>query len=112
MANQPTPRQNRVKKLREEHGWSQKELGKKIGAIKETIYKIESGHQGITEAQQFALSEVFNVTIENLYENAARLDTSSDEAIPFTPSIADIAAGFPLHESLRWYRIVKSRSFG
>lgn len=52
----------RLKKLRKEHGLTQEELGKSIGASKGTIYQYESGQRKPNFEYMKKLEEFFKVS--------------------------------------------------
>ena len=102
-------RQNRVKLLRKQLGWTQTQLGTQIGVRKETIYKIEARLQGITEGQAHALANVFGIKIDDLYEPGnEHAPGLAEEAAPFKPLAASFEARIPLEENQSWYRVKKS----
>lgn len=101
-------RANRIKELREQRRWTQTTLGAKIGASKETIYKIEHGVQRITESQAHALAAVFGVRIDDLYEAESERGLGRGEAMPFAPDASTLESCVPLDEGHRWYQLNKS----
>jgi putative transcriptional regulator len=61
---------NRIKKAREEKGWSQEELGKVFKVSKQRISSIENGKansQGLTILQALQLSEILEKPIDELW---------------------------------------------
>ena len=57
---------NRMKELRQEKGWTQTQLGKRIGAAKNTISGYENGDRQITPATICTLCDLFGCTADYL----------------------------------------------
>lgn len=60
---------DRIKQLREENGWRQKDLAEKSGVKLVTIQKLEGGYSDIYKAQFITLyniAKVFGVSVEYL----------------------------------------------
>jgi transcriptional regulator with XRE-family HTH domain len=57
---------NRVKTLRQERGWSQKELAAKLGIRNTYLYKYEAGLHVPPMEKMVTLAELFGVTIDFL----------------------------------------------
>ena len=61
---------NRVKVLRVERGWSQVELGEKIGISRQSVYAIESGKFDPSLPVAFRIAELFGMRIEEIFEKS------------------------------------------
>ena len=61
----------KIRKLRESKGWSQKELGEKVGLKQSNIGNIESGKNKLNKmAVVEKLLEVFDITFDFLFDDA------------------------------------------
>lgn len=58
---------NDVKRLREEHGHTQKELGERVGVSRQAINAIETGKFDPSIWLAYDLARFFNVSIEELF---------------------------------------------
>lgn len=59
-----TPGEN-MRAYREMHGFSQQELGEKLGGLpKQHVSNMETGHRAISKATAKRLAEVFEVSVE------------------------------------------------
>ena len=58
--------ENRIKKLRLEHGMTQEQLAKRVNTTKANISMIESGKRNLTASTLQAFADVFNVTTDYL----------------------------------------------
>ena len=58
---------NQVRTLREERGWSQAELGERLGVSRQTINAIERGKYDPSLPLAFKISKVFKKTIEAVF---------------------------------------------
>ena len=59
--------QNKVRALREELGFTQKELGERLGVSRQAINAIETGKFDPSIWLAYDLSRLFGVSIENLF---------------------------------------------
>ena len=59
--------QNNVKRLREEHGLTQKELGEQVGVSRQVINAIETGKFDPSIWLAYDLTHFFGVSIETLF---------------------------------------------
>jgi Predicted transcriptional regulators len=59
---------NQVRKLRQEHQYSQKQLAEMVHVSRQTIISIESGRFQPTLELSFKLALVFGKTIEEIFE--------------------------------------------
>ena len=59
---------NRLKELRSEHGWSQQDLAEKLGVSRQTIISIEKGKYDPSLPLAFAISGVFCLMIEEVFQ--------------------------------------------
>lgn len=57
---------NRIRELREGRRWTQAQLGKKIGAARNTISGYETGDRQLTPALICALCDLFGCTVDYL----------------------------------------------
>ena len=62
---------NRIRELRTARGWTQTQLGKRIGAAKNTISGYENGERQITPSTICALCDLFGCTSDYLLGRAA-----------------------------------------
>lgn len=72
-----------IKKLRIEKRFSQKELAEKIGTQQTTIARIEKNLSNPTIPQLLALADLFDVSIDSLFDRKAKknLDEKIDTAL-------------------------------
>ena len=59
--------QNKVRALREELGFTQKELGERLGVSRQAINAIETGKFDPSIWLAYDLARLFGVSIENLF---------------------------------------------
>lgn len=59
--------ENKIKALREEHGWSQGALGEKVGVSRQAINAVERGKHDPSLQLAFKFAEVFGARIEDLF---------------------------------------------
>ena len=60
---------NRLKVLRAERGWSQAELGGRVGVSRQAVNAIETGKHDPSLPLAFKLARLFSLTIEELFED-------------------------------------------
>ena len=58
------PKMQTIRALREERGWTQLELGNKLGVTPVTVYNWERGQHMPTASQLRALARVFGVSMD------------------------------------------------
>ena len=58
---------NRVRELRAERGWSQTELGERLGVSRQTINAIENERYDPSLPLAFLISKAFGLPIEQLF---------------------------------------------
>ena len=58
---------NRVRELRTEHGWSQTELGERLGVSRQTINAIENERYDPSLPLAFLIAKAFSLPIEQLF---------------------------------------------
>nr|WP_294086038.1 helix-turn-helix transcriptional regulator [Sphaerobacter sp.] len=58
---------NRVREARQEQGWTQDDLGRRVGVSRQTINAIENGRYDPSLPLAFKLARVFRTTIEDLF---------------------------------------------
>jgi putative transcriptional regulator len=65
---------NRLKVLRAERNWSQAELGERLGVSRQAINAIETGKYDPSLPLAFKLSRLFDMTIEEIFDDGAEHD--------------------------------------
>ena len=60
---------NRLRLLRAERGWSQAELGGRLGVSRQAINAIETGKHDPSLPLAFRLSRLFDLSIEEIFED-------------------------------------------
>jgi putative transcriptional regulator len=60
---------NRVRDLRTERGWSQAELGTRVGVSRQAIIAIEAGKFDPSLPLAFKLARAFGRTIEDIFDD-------------------------------------------
>lgn len=58
---------NQVKKMREERGWSQGELAKRLNVSRQTVISIEKKRYNPSLDLAFALADLFERRIEDIF---------------------------------------------
>jgi putative transcriptional regulator len=58
---------NRLREMREARGWSQEELGDRLGVSRQTVISIEKGKYDPSLPLAFAIARVFKARIEDLF---------------------------------------------
>ena len=58
---------NRVRELRTERGWSQTELGERLGVSRQTVNAIENERYDPSLPLAFAIAKVFGLRIEEIF---------------------------------------------
>ncbi len=59
--------ENRVRELRADHGWSQSELGERLGVSRQSINAIEAGRYDPSLPLAFRIAAVFELPIERIF---------------------------------------------
>ena len=59
---------NKLRELREAKGWSQQELGERLGVSRQTIISIEKGKYDPSLPLAFAIAHTFGSRIEDIFE--------------------------------------------
>lgn len=59
---------NRLRDLRSERGWSQVELGVRVGVSRQAIIAIETGKFDPSLPLAFKLARLFGLTIEDIFQ--------------------------------------------
>ena len=62
---------NRLRVLRAERGWSQADLGEKLGVSRQAVNAIETGKHDPSLPLAFRIARLFGQTIESIFEDAA-----------------------------------------
>jgi putative transcriptional regulator len=60
---------NRLRVLRAERGWSQAELGGRIGVSRQAVNAIETGKHDPSLPLAFRLARLFELTIEEIFDD-------------------------------------------
>jgi putative transcriptional regulator len=63
---------NRLKALRIERGWSQTELGERLGVSRQSIHAIESGRFDPSLPLAFRIADLFGMTIEEIFSSSRK----------------------------------------
>ena len=58
---------NRVRELRTERGWSQTELGERLGVSRQTVNAIENERYDPSLPLAFQIARAFGLTIEQIF---------------------------------------------
>jgi putative transcriptional regulator len=58
---------NRVRELRTERGWSQTELGERLGVSRQTVNAIENERYDPSLPLAFVIAKAFGLTIEQIF---------------------------------------------
>ena len=66
--------ENRLRVLRAERGWSQAELGGRIGVSRQAINAIETGKHDPSLPLAFRLARLFDLAIEEIFDDGGRDD--------------------------------------
>ena len=61
--------QNRLRVLRAERGWSQAELGGRIGVSRQAVNAIETGKHDPSLPLAFRLARLFGASIEEIFDD-------------------------------------------
>ena len=62
---------NRLRVLRAERGWSQAELGGRLGVSRQAVNAIETGKYDPSLPLAFKLARLFSMPIEEIFDDAA-----------------------------------------
>ncbi len=62
------PLHNHLKELRAAKNWNQQELGKMVGASRQTISLIERGDDSPSVTLALKIAKVFEVTVEDVFD--------------------------------------------
>jgi putative transcriptional regulator len=63
---------NRLRVLRAERGWSQAELGGRIGVSRQAVNAIETGKHDPSLPLAFRLARLFGLTIEAIFDDGGK----------------------------------------
>ena len=64
--------ENRLRILRAEHGWSQAELGGRLGVSRQAVNAIETGKHDPSLPLAFRLARLFAQPIEEIFDDGGR----------------------------------------
>ncbi len=64
-----TPMENRLRLLRAERGWSQAELGGRLGVSRQAVNAIETGKHDPSLPLAFRLARLFEQSIEEIFND-------------------------------------------
>jgi putative transcriptional regulator len=59
---------NRVRQLREHKGWTQGELGDRVGVTRQTVYFIETGRFDPSLPLAMRMGRLFGLSVEEMFE--------------------------------------------
>ncbi|MEZ5960300.1 MAG: helix-turn-helix transcriptional regulator [Hyphomonadaceae bacterium] len=59
----------RLRELRSERGWTQAELGQKLGVSRNSINAIETGRYEPSLSLALRIAELFELYVEDIFEN-------------------------------------------
>lgn len=65
---------NRLRILRAEQGWSQAELGGRLGVSRQAVNAIETGKHDPSLPLAFRLARLFGLSIEEIFEDEQNRD--------------------------------------
>ena len=65
---------NRLRILRAERGWSQAELGGRLGVSRQAVNAIETGKHDPSLPLAFRLARLFGMGIEEIFDDGAERD--------------------------------------
>jgi putative transcriptional regulator len=63
---------NRLKELRGERGWSQGDLGDRLGVSRQSVNAIETGRYDPSLPLAFRIAELFGLAIEQVFESPSQ----------------------------------------
>jgi len=66
---------NRLRVLRAERGWSQAELGGRIGVSRQAVNAIETGKHDPSLPLAFRLARLFGTSIDEIFEDDAQKES-------------------------------------
>jgi putative transcriptional regulator len=72
---------NRLRELRDEHGWTQGALADRLGVSRQTVNAVETGRYDPSLPLAFRIASLFGVPIEKIF---ALDDTVADTIAPDT----------------------------
>ncbi len=70
--------QNRLRVLRAEKGWSQAELGGRLGVSRQAVNAIETGKHDPSLPLAFRLARLFGLRIEEIFEDDQGMEQQGD----------------------------------
>ena len=65
---------NRLRVLRAERGWSQAELGGRIGVSRQAVNAIETGKHDPSLPLAFRLARLFGLSIEDIFDDEGGME--------------------------------------
>jgi putative transcriptional regulator len=60
---------NRLRELRARHGWSQADLGERVGVSRQAVNALETDKHDPSLDLAFRIAAVFGLTVEEVFEN-------------------------------------------
>ena len=69
--------ENRLRVLRAEQGWSQAELGDRIGVSRQAVNAIETGKHDPSLLLAFRIADVFGLTVEAVFRPDLKTTTGT-----------------------------------
>lgn len=62
--------ENIIKNLRSDHGWTQSDLGERLGVSRQTVNALEKGKYDPSLPLAFKLARTFGKSIEEIFQHA------------------------------------------
>jgi putative transcriptional regulator len=62
----------RLRELRQQQGWTQAELGQRLGVSRQAVNALESGKHDPSLDLAFRIAALFNQAVEDVFENPHR----------------------------------------
>ncbi len=59
---------NKVKELRRKRGWTQGELGEKLGISRQSVHSIETGKYDPSLPLAFRIADVFGASLDKIFD--------------------------------------------
>ena len=72
---------NRLRVLRAERGWTQKELGGRIGVSRQAVNAIETGKHDPSLPLAFRLARTFGTGIEEIFDDGERREEIAEDVL-------------------------------
>ncbi len=59
---------NKVKELRRKRGWTQGELGEKLGISRQSVHSIETGKYDPSLPLAFRIADIFGASLDKIFD--------------------------------------------